>query len=263
MHRLISTSLRSPYHSAPTRNEGTARMQDSAAVTIMNDENTFRQRGRPRQRLAESRLKSPPPPNLIRFYRQRADMSLEVLARNLQLSRETVRRLEERDIWLEADRAAQISKVLGVPKEVLAFSQEPNAYTWAAKAVPLIGSVIAEDEVRYRKTGRRVFGRSYLPATVVALDIQHGKLHGWLLFSKALSEPMTQNVLERQGNAEKFIAGLKNRTQWWRHIKPASDRNRFHLNSPYLSPIQDAEIFRVWEIVGLEAPLFDFPSDLG
>lgn len=217
--------------------------------------------GRLPQRPHESRLKKAPPPNSIRYYRQRAGMSLEVLGSCLGVSRETIRHLEERDTWLEADRAAEIGKVLGVPKEALGFSDAPNAYVWAAKAVPVVGSVIANDEVCYSETGRRMAGSSHLPADAVALDIRHGKLRGWLLFYRnVVRQPMSQDVLERQGFAEKFIVNLRNGTTWWRHIKPASERSLFHLNSPYLCSIQDVEISWVSEIVGLEAPLFDLPA---
>ncbi|WP_271570229.1 helix-turn-helix transcriptional regulator [Bradyrhizobium sp. CCBAU 11386] len=208
----------------------------------------------------ESRLKSAPPPNSIRDYRRRAGLSLARLGRLLGVTGETIRRLEERDTWLDAERAAEIGKALGVPKEVLGFSDTPDAYAWAAKAIPVIGSVIADDQVRYCTTGRRVAGGSHLPSDAVALDIIHGKLRGWMLFYReGFREPMSKEVLKRQGLAEKFIVNLRNGTTWWRNIKPASERHIFHLNSPYLQSVNDVEISWVSEILALQVPLFNLP----
>jgi transcriptional regulator with XRE-family HTH domain len=209
----------------------------------------------------ESRLKDAPPPNSIRYYRRRARVSLEQIANRLGVSRETIRRVEDRHTWLDAERAEKIGKALGVPKELLGFSDAPNAYAWAARAVPVIGSVIAEDEVRYFQTGRRVGGASNLPADAVALDIKQGKLRGWMLFFRgSICEPVSKDILERQRLAEMFVVHLKNGTTWWRHIKPSSGRDRFHLDSPHLSSLTDVEISWVSEVIALQAPLFDLPT---
>lgn len=223
-------------------------------------------KARPRSRLpsantTDSRLKSPPPPNSIRYYRRRARVSLAHLGKRLGVTGETIRRLEDRHTWLDAERAEEIGKALGVPKELLGFSDAPDAYAWAARAVPVIGSVIAEDEVRYLKTGRRVAAGSYLPADAVALDIKQGKLRGWILFYRGSSrEPISKDILERQSLAEMFVVNLKSGTTWWRHIKPSSGQARFHLDSPHLCSLTDVEISWVSEVIALQAPLFDLPT---
>src|SRR5689334_14265777 len=84
--------------------------------------------GRNRRRVRESRLNSAPPPNSIRFYRRRAGMSLERLGKVVGVSREAIRRLEERDTWLDAERAGEIGSALGVPKELIGFSDAADAY---------------------------------------------------------------------------------------------------------------------------------------
>lgn len=207
-----------------------------------------------------SRLKSSPPPNSIRYYRKNAHLSLAELGNRLGVRGETIRRLEERDTWLNIDRAAEIGVALGIPKEILGFSDAPDAYAWAAKAVPVIGSVIADDEVRYRNRRHRIAGAPTLPSDVVALDIQQGKMKGWFLFCRSgVREPMSNDVLRRQGRAEKFIVNLKDGTAWWRHII-ASQQNLYHLTSPHLRSVSDAEISWVFEIVGFDVPLFDLPN---
>lgn len=211
----------------------------------------------------ESRLKSAPPPNSIRDYRRRAGVSLAHLGRLLGVTGETIRRLEERDTWLDAERAAEIGKALGVPKEALGFSDTPDAYAWAARAIPVIGSVIADDQVRYCKIGRRVAGGSHLPSDAVALDITQGKLRGWMLFYRGSSrEPISKDILERQSLAEMFVVNLKSGTTWWRHIRPSSGRDRFHLDSPHLCSVTDVEISWVSEVIALQAPLFDLPTQV-
>lgn len=188
-------------------------------------------------------------------------MSLEDVGKIVGVSRETIRKLEERDTWLDTDRAAQIARALSVPKEVLGFSYAADAYGWAAKALPVVGSIAANDEVLFEQTGRRVAGGAHLPPGSVALDIKQGKMRGWLLvYRENAMEPMTKEILERQGPDEKFIAHLVNGTTWWRHIAPASKRNIYHLNSRYLDPLNDVEIEWVAEIVGFEPALFDLPT---
>lgn len=179
------------------------------------------------------------------------------------VSGETIRRLEERDTWLDAERAAAIAKALGVPKEVLGFSNAPDAYAWAAKAVPVIGSVIVDDLVKYRKTERRVVGGSHLPSDSVALDITRGKLRGWMLFYReGFREPMSEEVLKRQGLAPKFIVTLNDGTTWWRTIRPASEQHLFHLDAPFMQSVNHVEIAWVSEIVALQVPLFDLPAGI-
>lgn len=208
----------------------------------------------------ESRLKSVPPPNSIRYYRRQAGLSLAHLAKLLGVTGETIRRFEQRHTWLDEERAAEIAKALRVPKEVLGFSDTPDAYAWAAKAIPVIGTVIEDDQVRYRKTGRRVAG-SHLPSDAVALDVARGKLRGWMLYYRAeVREPMSEEILKRQGRAPKFIVNLNDGTTWWRKIRPSSEQHLFHLDAPFMQTVSHVEISWVSEIVALQVPVFDLPA---
>lgn len=217
--------------------------------------------GRNAQRVRESRLDRAPPPNSIRFYRRRAGISLAEIGKQVGVSRETIRKLEERDTWLDADRAGKIARVLGVPTEVLGYSYAPDAYGWAAKALPVVGSITANDEVKFGQTGPRVAGSPRSPAGSVGLCVSQGKMRGWLLvYSENSLEPMSSDVLVRQGSNENFISHLTDGTTWWRHIAPAAKRNFYHVNSRHLDPLNDVEIEWVAKIVGLEPACFELPT---
>lgn len=218
--------------------------------------------GRTSHRDQESRLNYAPPPNLIRFFRRRAGMSLQDLGERVGFTRETIRRLEERDTWLDAGRASAIGRALNLPKEVIGFSHAPDAYSWAAKSLSIFGSVVANDEINFGNlTCRRVAGGPHLPEGSVALDIQQGKMRGWLLvFCPESSEPMTKAVLERQGPDENFLSCLEDGTTWWRHITPAARSGLYHLNSRHQDPIHDVRIAWVAKIVGIESARFELPT---
>lgn len=217
--------------------------------------------GRPARRVEESRLNCAPPSNSIRFYRRRAGMSLEDVGKLVGVTRETIRRLEERDTWLDAARAAEIARALGLPKEILGFSYAADAYGWAAKAVPVVGSIIANDEVKFEQTGRRVAGGAHLPVGSVGLDIKHGKMRGWLLVYRGEGlEPITDDVLHQQGFNENFISHLVDGTTWWRHITPAAKPNLYHVNSRHLDPLNDVQIKWVAKIVGIEPEPLELPT---
>ncbi|MBR1092696.1 helix-turn-helix transcriptional regulator [Bradyrhizobium manausense] len=207
-----------------------------------------------------SRPNNAPPPNSVRYYRLRAGMSQAQLGSLIGVSGETIRRIENRDTWLDEALATEIGMALDLPKEAVGFSDAPDGYTWAAKAVPLVGSVIAEDEVRYRKTRRRVAGSPSLPQDAVALVIRQGKMKGWLLFHRGVQEPMSDGVLLRQGRAEKFIACLQSGRTWWRNISIGAERDVFDLISSDYPSIRDVKIIWVTEVIGFEVPLFDLPS---
>lgn len=217
--------------------------------------------GRNSIRTRDSRLNTAPPSNSIRYYRRRAGMTLEDVAKNVGVSRETIRKLEERDTWLDTDRTAQIARALNVPKEVLGFSYAADAYGWAAKPLLVVGSITPNDEISFGQTGRRVAGGPHLPPGSVALNIRHGKMRGWLLvYREDRLEPMSSDVLIRQGSNENFISHLTDGTTWWRHITPAAKHNLFHLNSRHVDPLNDVEIEWVAQIVGIEAEPFELPT---
>lgn len=214
-----------------------------------------------RVRVQESRLHCAPPPNSIRFFRRRAGLSLENVGKLVGVTRETIRRLKERDTWLDAERASEIALVIGVPKEVLGFSYAPDAYRWAAKVLPFIGWIDNGDEVVFEQTGRCVAGAAHLPAGSVALETRHGKMRGCLLvYGEKKLEPMTADVLIRQGARENFTSHLSDGTTWWRHIISAAKQNFFHLSSRHLDALHDVQIQWVTEIIGIETAPFELPA---
>lgn len=218
--------------------------------------------GRKPQRTEKSRLKKAPPPNSIRFFRRRAGLSLAELSQKLGYSRETVRRLEERDVWLSAERASAIGRVLRIPKEVLGFSSAPNAYQWAAKSFWVKGYVNAQDELKDDDTLRRhLAGSSNLPEDIFAYEILQGKLRGrFLVYRPESSENMSKDVLDRQGLGETFIACLHDGSLWWRHITPAARSGLYHLTSRYQDPILDVKIAWVAKIVAIEPASMELPT---
>lgn len=217
--------------------------------------------GRPSQRIGESRLNYAPPPNSIRYYRRRAGMSPSDVGKLVGVTRETIRRLENRDTWLVAERAAEIARALNLPKEVLGFSYAADAYSWAAKAIPVVGAIVDNDEVKFEQTGRRVAGGAHLPVGSVGLDIKQGKMRGWLLvYRNEGLEPTSDDVLHRQGFNENFISRLADGTTWWRHIRPAAKPNLYHVNSRHLDPLNDVRIEWVAKIVGIEPEPFELPT---
>ncbi len=50
---------------------------------------------------------------------------------------------------LTPEWAERIGEVVRVPKELLAFSDDPDAYGWAVKAVPVVGSIDADLRINF------------------------------------------------------------------------------------------------------------------
>lgn len=212
-------------------------------------------------RKEQSRLANPPPPNSIRFFRIRAGLAREEVGRKLGLSGETVRKLEQCDIWLDANRAVEISRILRVPYELLGFSYAYDAYAWATKAVPVVGEITANDEVKFVETDRLVAGGAHLPQGCVALHIKNGKMRGmYLIYQQAAQLQMSREILSRQGNHEHFLVHLVNGTTWWRHIVPSPATDLYHLHSQHLDMINDVRIAWVSEILGFELPRHPLPT---
>jgi transcriptional regulator with XRE-family HTH domain len=208
-----------------------------------------------------SRLKTAPPRNSIRFFRIKAGLNRADLGDKLGTSGETIRKLEQCDTWLDANRAMEIGRVLRVPYELLGFSYAPDAYAWAAKAVPVVGEITANDEVKFAETNRCVAGGAHLPQGCVALEVKVGKMRGWqLVYREAAQQAMSREILAQQGNCEKLLVHLVNGTTWWRHIQRASTNDLFHLYSQHLDTINDVRIAWVSEIVGFELARYDLPT---
>jgi hypothetical protein len=177
------------------------------------------------------------------------------------VSGETIRKLEQCDIWLDADRAREIGRILRVPYELLGFSYASDAHAWAAKAVPVVGEITTNDEVNFAKTGCCVAGGAHLPRGCVALHITIGKMRGvYLIYQEAAQLAMSREILARQGNRELFLVHLVNGTTWWRHIVPSPATDLYHLHSQYLDMISDVRIAWVSEILGFELARCPLPT---
>ncbi|ULK95984.1 helix-turn-helix transcriptional regulator [Bradyrhizobium sp. I71] len=247
---------------SPASQEGhSPRTSFVSSHELVSSSGTRLNAGRSRRRAQESRLECAPPPNSIRFFRRRAGLSLEKVGKLIGVTRETIRRLEERDTWLDAERAFEIGLILGVPKEALGFSYAQDAYGWAARVLPVVGSIGDGDEVMFEQTSRCRAGAAHLPAGSVALEIRHGKMRGWLLvYNERSLEPMTADVLSRQGANEYFISHITDGTTWWRHISPAAEQRLFHLTSRHLDAIHDVQIEWVAKIVAIQTASFELPT---
>ncbi|MBR1092697.1 helix-turn-helix transcriptional regulator [Bradyrhizobium manausense] len=212
-------------------------------------------------RKEHSRLVNPPPPNSIRFFRIRAGLARADLGRKLGVAGETIRKLEQCDTWLDADRAVEIGRILGVPYELLGFSYASDAYAWATKAVPVVGEITANDQVKFARTDRIVAGSAHLPQGCVALEIKIGKMRGWnLIYQEAAQLSMSSELLAQQGNRENFLVHLVNGTTWWRHVLRAQTIGLHHLQSQYVDVITDARIAWVSEVLGFELARYPLPT---
>jgi plasmid maintenance system antidote protein VapI len=217
-----------------------------------------------RKRTADSRLKKAPPPNSIRFYRQKAGLTLEGLAALLNTNHQTIGKLENRQTNLTPEWADRIGARLGgIPSGLIAFSDAPDAYLWAARSVSVIGTVDSGLQIRLRDiVGRRV-GITNKPPKTVALELTDNAIapmNGWLLlYDEDARERVSAAVLKRQERNAKFIVCLADGTAWWRRIVPSSRRGRYHLEAEHKPPVYDADIESVTEVIGFERPGLDLP----
>ncbi|MET4481427.1 DNA-binding XRE family transcriptional regulator [Bradyrhizobium sp. F1.13.3] len=212
-------------------------------------------------RKERSRLLTAPPGNSLRFFRNKAGLKRAELGRKLGISGETIRKLEQCDIWLDANRAAEIGRVLCVPYELLGFSYASEPYVWAAKPIPVVGEITANDEVKFAQTDHYVAGGAHLPHGCVALDIKVGKMRGWhLTYRENAQQTMSREVLAQQRQCENFLVHLVNGTTWWRYIQPSLTNDRYHLHSRCLDTINDVRIAWVSEIVGFEFERYQLPT---
>jgi hypothetical protein len=177
------------------------------------------------------------------------------------VSGETIRKLEQCDTWLDADRAVEIGRILHVPYELLGFSYVSHGYAWATRAIPVVGEITANDEVKFVETDRHVAGGAHLPRGCVALHIKIGKMRGlYLIYQKDAQLAISKDILARQGDRERFLVHLVNGTTWWRHIVPSPATDLYHLHSQYLDTLNDVRIAWVLEILGFELPRYPLPT---
>lgn len=211
----------------------------------------------------KSRLKKAPPPNSLEYYRERAGKTLMEVAAALNTSHQTIQRLEKRQMILTPEWADRISPVIGgVPAQLIGFSYAPDAYMWAASAVPIVGTVEPDLHVSTADKPYRCIGVRNNPAGDSCIAIELGRealppLAGWLiLIDDTRVERMNRSVLERQNEMRRqFIVRIKDGTMWWRRIVPSAKRNFYHLEFDHKPTIYDVEIESVSEFVGFEPGL--------
>ncbi|RTM12096.1 MAG: XRE family transcriptional regulator [Bradyrhizobiaceae bacterium] len=209
----------------------------------------------------DSRLTKAPPPNSIRYFRRKAKFAREKLGRQIGVSGETIRKLENCDIWLDADRARELGAVLDIPYDLIGFSYAHDAYAWAVKALPVVGKITQEDEVKFAEGDRDVAGGAHFPAGCVALEVTSGKMRGWhLVYHERERNAVSRDILRRQGQCEKYLVHLVSGTTWWRRLQQSSTQDLYHLSSQHLDTIYDARVAWVSEIVGFTLSRHDLPT---
>lgn len=78
------------------------------------------------------------PANSIGYYRRIRGLSRKELAEGAGTSPQQIHRLETGERELDPEWAARLSHVLHVPAEDIGYSNSPNAYPWATRAVPVV-----------------------------------------------------------------------------------------------------------------------------
>jgi hypothetical protein len=124
------------------------------------------------------------PPNSIRFYREKLDVTLQELATELCTNYQTIEKLQNQKMELTTIWADRIGTALGVPASHIAFGDAPDAYHWAAKAVPVIGALNADLRIEPGTPPPQRIGISGRPPGTVAIEIGGDAisvLAGWFI----------------------------------------------------------------------------------
>lgn len=197
------------------------------------------------------------PPNSIAFYRSLKNWSTTDLAKVVGLSRTQIGRLEDRTRRLDPGWAKKIGNALGVPYGDIGYSDSPEAYSWATKAIPVIGSLDHEFQVKLQTEGHveHIASMVGVSEDTAALTIHSGVFvfEGmFMLFENGNREDMSKGILDRQASGERFIVHLFDGTTWCRRIQPGTRKNRWHLSAPGVEPILDIEIDWVSRVMGAQ-----------
>lgn len=215
-----------------------------------------------RRRTGNSRLKKPPPGNSIRYYRQRKGLTLQEVASLLGTTHQTIQRLEERNQVLTPDWAMRIGSVVGgIPGALLGYSDAPDAYPWAARPVPVMGTVDERRLIELQPTPMFRVGLTNQPAGAIAVEVHDRNLlvDRWLLlYDNSQAEPLTEEIISRQSAGERFVSRLPDGTVWVRRIVPAAN-GLCHLEADNAPPIYDVQVASVSLVLGFERPGQDLP----
>ncbi|UGY23830.1 helix-turn-helix domain-containing protein [Bradyrhizobium septentrionale] len=215
-----------------------------------------------RRRTGSSRLKNPPPENSIRYYRQRKGLTLKEVATLLGTTHQTIQRLEELNQVLTPDWAMRIGSVLGgIPGALIAYSDDEDAYPWAARPIPVMGVIDERRQIELQQEPLYRVGLTNRPTGTVAIEVRDRTmlLDGWLLlYDDTQAEPITDDIIARQANNERFVCRLTDGTVWVRRIVPAAN-GLHHLETDHAPPIYDAHVKSVALVLGFERPGQDLP----
>lgn len=206
------------------------------------------------------------PPNSIAYFRSLKKWKPPQLAKEVGTSPQQIRRLEKGERQLDPDWASRLGKVLGVPAEDIGYSDSPEAYPWATRAIPVHGGLHPGFKIDLQDTPTEKIGSyTVVTASTAAVAIMPGTLplaEGMFLLFDREAEDMSPAILERQAAGERFIVRLFDGTAWWRRIQPGSRKNRYHLSAPGVEPILDVEIDTVNKFVGIQPGRALPPSDI-
>jgi len=196
------------------------------------------------------------PPNSIGYFRSLKGWKPPQLAEAAGTSPQQIRRLERGERQLDPDWAARLGKVLGVPAEDIGYSDSPDVYPWATRAIPVMGGLYPGLEIKLQDVPTEKIGTfSITGANTAALAIMPGTnplVEGMFMLFNVEAEDMSPTILDRQAAGERFIIRLFDGTCWWRRIQPGSRKNRYHLSAQGVEPILDVEIDTVNRILAFD-----------
>jgi transcriptional regulator with XRE-family HTH domain len=196
------------------------------------------------------------PPNSIAHFRARKGWNPPKLADEIGTSPQQIRRLESGQRQLDPEWAARIGKALDVPAEDIGYSDSPDAYPWATRAIPVMGALHPGLQVDLHEEPIEKIGSfTVLSDSVAAILIMPGTLpliEGMYLLFDRVAVDISPEILVRQETGERFIIRLFDGTAWWRRIQSGSRKNRYHLSAPGVEPILDVEIDTVSRVVGVQ-----------
>jgi transcriptional regulator with XRE-family HTH domain len=204
-----------------------------------------------------------PGTNSVRFYREKKDFTLQEVARALNTKHQTIQKLETGVMKLTPEWADRIGAVLRVPARFLAFSNEPNGYSWAVKPVPIMGLVDSEMRIETAGVPLRRIGVPDAAPGLRALELGKGSMpgfEGWvILYDEDSRERVSARTIELQEQNTKFLIRTHDGETWWRRFVSSARRGFYHLESLHKTTVYDVEIEWVCAVLGFEPPGQDLP----
>lgn len=195
------------------------------------------------------------PANSIGYYRRIRGLSRKELAEGAGTSPQQIHRLETGERELDPEWAARLSHVLHVPAEDIGYSNSPNAYPWATRAVPVVAWLWPDCSVRHQTSSRVIGALTTVTAATKAIEMTPDMvpvLDGmFLLYDSTVREPITNDVLTRQANGTRFLVALRDGTEWVRRISHGTTPHRFHLTAAGTNPVLNAHVAWVTPITGI------------